>query len=221
MILILLGPPGVGKGTQGAFLEEEPGWHRLGTGDLLREARRQGTELGRKAEEYMDQGLLVPDDLILDLVRERLRGLGSEAHVILDGFPRTVAQADGLDALLKEDGRKVGGVLLLDAPEETLVKRISGRRSCPDCRALYNVYFDRPAEAGRCDKCGAELVYRQDDQPDTVRNRLRVYHEQTAPLVRHYRGHDAPVLSVKGDRSLEEVRAEVRSALRAEFGIQV
>ncbi len=131
MILILLGPPGVGKGTQGAFLAERPGWTRLGTGDLLREARREGTELGRQAQEYMDAGELVPDELILDLVREKLDELGPQATVVLDGFPRTVAQAQALDVLLAEEDRKVDGVVLLEAPEEVLVKRIAGRRSCP------------------------------------------------------------------------------------------
>lgn len=221
MILILLGPPGVGKGTQGAFLAERPGWTRLGTGDLLREARREGTELGRQAQEYMDAGELVPDELILDLVREKLDELGPQATVVLDGFPRTVAQAQALDVLLAEEDRKVGGVVLLEAPEEVLVKRIAGRRSCPGCQALFNVYFDPPEEEGICDGCGEELFHRDDDRSETVRNRLQVYREQTEPLVRHYQDHPARLLRVEGDRSLNEVRKGILQALASELGLEV
>ncbi len=220
-MLILLGPPGVGKGTQGARLADTAGWVRLGTGDLLREARRDGTELGKKAQAYMDQGKLVPDELILALVRRKLDELGPDAEIILDGFPRTVVQAEGLDALLVESGRSVDGVLVLEAPEEVLVKRISGRRSCPECQALYNVYFDAPATEGICDACGASLLHRKDDQPGTVKNRLEVYREQTEPLIRHYEDHSAKVLQVDGDRPMDEVWTGTRVALREAFGVEV
>ncbi len=220
-VLVLLGPPGVGKGTQGDRLAEKPGWVRLGTGDLLREARREGTELGRKAEAYMDEGKLVPDDLILGLVREKLEELGQETRVILDGFPRTDIQARGLDELLPDLGRTVDGVLLFEAPDETLVKRIAGRRSCPECETLYNVYFDPPPEEGKCGRCGAELFHRKDDRPDTVQGRLDVYREQTEPLVRYYEAHSAELLPIAGEQGMDEVWDQVRTSLRDALGLEV
>lgn len=214
MVLIMLGPPGVGKGTQGEMLAEEFGFERLATGDVLREARKKKTPLGKKAQEYMDRGDLVPDDLIVAMVRERLAALGTREGVILDGFPRTVPQAESLGDVLRELDRSVNGVLLLTAPDDVLVKRISGRRSCPECGRLYNVHFDPPEVEGRCDQCGAELLHRDDDDPETVRHRLDVYSDRTEPLVDYYRSADAPLIVVDGDQSMEAVSDDLVSGIR-------
>jgi adenylate kinase len=213
MVVILLGPPGVGKGTQGVLLAESLGWERLVTGDLLRAARREGTELGEKAQVYMDRGDLVPDDLIIDLVRERLAELPENRGVIFDGFPRTLPQAEALAAVLPEVGRQVDGVVLLEAEDEVLVKRVAGRRSCPQCGRVYNVHFDPPVNDGICDECGALLVHRSDDEPETVRHRLTVYRELTEPLIRHYAEGPAPLLRVDGDGELEAVRKAIWRAM--------
>jgi adenylate kinase len=221
MVVILLGPPGVGKGTQGAFLAQDLGWVRIATGDLLRNARRKGTPLGQQAQRYMDAGELVPDDLIVALVRETLDGLGEGTGVLLDGFPRTVPQAEALEEMLPQVGRKVDGVLLLEAPADTLMKRISGRRSCPESGRVYNIYFDPPKVEGICDESGQPLIHREDDRPETVARRLEVYAELTEPLVEHYDRGSAPVLRIEGAGSLDEVRSAIRAALARELGVEV
>lgn len=213
MIAILLGGPGVGKGTQAVRLADETGAAHVSTGDLLRAARREGTELGRKAQAYMDAGELVPDDLILGLVREHLAKLPASGDVLFDGFPRTIAQAEGLDRVLAETGRAVDRVVVFEAPDETLVKRLAGRRSCPRCGAVYNVHFSPPEREGICDRCGGELVHREDDHPETVRRRLEVYHEQTRPLVEHYEAHPAEVVRIDADRSPDAVAEDFRQAI--------
>ncbi len=213
MVIILLGPPGVGKGTQAVRLAEELYAAHVSTGDLLRAARREGTELGQKAQAYMDAGDLVPDELILGLVREHLAGIEPGTAVLFDGFPRTTAQADGLGGVLGELGRRVDGVILFEAPDETLVKRLSGRRSCPDCGAVYNVYYNPPGAEDTCDRCGGSLVHRADDAPDTVTRRLEVYRDQTAPLVAHYDGQAAPLVRVRADRAVDDVYADFREAV--------
>ena len=213
MVVILLGPPGVGKGTQAVRLADAVGAEHISTGDLLRAARREGTELGRQAQGYMDAGELVPDSLILEMVREHLRGVAPEAGILFDGFPRTVAQADGLDEVLDSVDRGLDRVILFEAPDDTLVKRLSGRRSCPDCGAVYNVYFQAPSEDGVCDRCGGTLVHRADDNAETVGRRLEVYQAQTAPLVQHYEGHDAELVRIRADRDVEDVYADFRTAV--------
>jgi adenylate kinase len=220
MVIILLGPPGVGKGTQGAHLAESLGWERIATGDLLRAARREGTELGQEAQGYMDRGELVPDGLIVAMVREHLAALGAGVGVLLDGFPRTVAQAESLDAMLPEVGRQVDGVLLLEAPDEVLVKRISGRRSSPEGR-VYNVHFDPPKVEGVCDVTGSALIHREDDLPETVANRLSVYRAQTEPLVGYYKAAPARVMKIRGERPMDEVYSEIRRSLEQELGVAV
>jgi len=220
MVVILLGPPGVGKGTQGVLLEEELGWQRMVTGDILRAATREGTELGRKAQAYMDAGDLVPDSLIIALIQELMEELPPERGVILDGFPRTLAQGEALDEALPGMGRRVTGVILLEAPHEILEKRLSGRRSCPDCGRAYNIYFDPPVTEGICDACGTRLVHRKDDDPATVRHRLEVYHELTEPLIAHYEAGSTPVLRVDGDREPDRVASAIRGALAAELGVE-
>lgn len=213
MVVVLLGPPGVGKGTQAVRLADQIGAAHVSTGDLLRAARRDGTELGRKAQAYMDAGEYVPDDLILDLVREHLTTLPAAAPVLFDGFPRTPAQAEGLDEALASSGRRVDAVVVFEAPDDALVKRLSGRRSCPDCGAVYNVFSGPPAKEGVCDRCGADLVRRTDDEPETVRRRLEVYREQTAPLVSFYEKHDARVQRVQADREVDAVFGDFRAAV--------
>ena len=205
MVVILLGPPGVGKGTQAIRLAEEMGAAHVSTGDLLRSARREGTELGRKAQGFMDRGELVPDDLILDLVREHLASLEEGTPVLFDGFPRTEDQANGLDDLLGELDRKVDAVVLFEADDEVLVKRLSGRRSCPEDGSVYNVYFNPPETEGVCDRCGTALVHRKDDNAETVARRLQVYQEETAPLIAFYSEHDAPLERIGADRAVDEV----------------
>lgn len=212
MVVILLGPPGVGKGTQGILLSESLGWTRLATGDLLRDHRRNGTPLGRKAQEFMDRGELVPDDLILAMVRELLGGLPSDRGIVFDGFPRTRAQAEALEAVLPDVGRRVDRVVVLEAPDEILVKRISGRRVSPSGH-VYNVYFSPPKVPGRCDHTGEELEHRADDQEDTVRRRLEVYRSLTEPLIRFYEEGVAPVVRVDGDRDVKAVQADVLAAV--------
>jgi len=219
MVVVLLGPPGVGKGTQGARLAEDLAWERIATGDLLRAAQGEGSDLGRRAQAYMDAGELVPDGLIIEMVRERVAELPRERGILLDGFPRTVEQAHALEKMLPELGRRVDGVLLLEAPDDVLVKRISGRRHCPQSGRVYNVYFDPPRVEGVCDESGAPLVHRDDDRPETVERRLEVYRELTEPLIAHYSEGPVPLMRVSADRGIDEVYREAREALVSELDL--
>lgn len=216
MIVILLGPPGVGKGTQAVRLADDLGWRHISTGDLLREHRRQGTTLGNEARSFMDRGELVPDEVILGMVRAELDALEEGQGVVFDGFPRTVAQARGLGELLDDMGRTLDRVVVLRADDEVLVKRLSGRRTCPECGAVYNVHLGSPDQQDVCDRCGHRgLVHRKDDEPETVRRRLRVYREQTEPLIAFYAEHPVPVEDVQGDQPVDAVAAELREAVGA------
>lgn len=211
MHLILLGAPGAGKGTQGALLTERYGIVRLSTGDLLRDAVRDRTPLGRDAKAYMDAGELVPDDVILGLVRDVMSRVG--AGVVFDGFPRTLAQAEGLARILDELGRPLDAVIVVEVDDEELVRRIAGRRICPECGATYNVHHQPPRVPGVCDVCGAEPRSRPDDSEETVRRRLAVYREQTAPLIDYYRAGPVPVHVVDGARPMEAVAADLARLL--------
>jgi adenylate kinase len=211
--IILFGPPGAGKGTQGALLAERFAMLRLSTGDVLRDAVKQRTDMGLAARRYMDAGELVPDEVILGIVRDYLRGEAAQANVIFDGFPRTIPQAQGLDDLLAELERPLFGVFVLDVDDDALIERLSGRRSCARCGAVYNVHFNPPGDDGRCRSCGGELVLRPDDEPATVRRRLQVYQEQTAPLIAYYEGSDVPVRRVNGDQSVDHVQGQLVTAL--------
>jgi adenylate kinase len=213
MRLILLGAPGAGKGTQGALLAKRHGVKRIVTGDILRAAVRDDTELGREARRYMDAGELVPDDLILDMLREVLAD--ANGGFIMDGFPRTLDQATSLDATLHEMGLAVGNVVVLEVPDEVVVKRIAGRRSCPQCGTVYNVYFEPPRVSDVCDRCGAALVQRADDREDTVLNRMRVFRRQTQPLIEYYQEGDPDVHVVDADRSVEKVHEAINRAITA------
>jgi len=187
MRLVLLGAPGVGKGTQAQRLAQRYQTVRISTGDLLREAVRQQTPLGLEAKRYMDQGTLVPDGVMIGLVREQLSARPGRSGYVLDGFPRTIAQADALGRLLDECREPLDTVVDLEVNEPELVRRLSGRRTCPKCQRVYHVESAPSARGARCEACGATLVQRDDDRPETVKKRLAVYREQTRPLLDYYR----------------------------------
>ncbi len=186
MNIVFLGPPGAGKGTQAKKIAEKYGIPQISTGDMFREHLSKGTELGQKAKEYMDKGQLVPDEIVLGMVEERLKQPDCEKGFILDGFPRTVPQAEALDKLLEKMGKKIDYAICIDVPDDELVKRLTGRRTCKNCGMMYHVIFKPPKEEGKCDVCGGELYQRADDNEETVRNRLKVYHEQTEPIIQFY-----------------------------------
>ncbi len=213
MNVILLGPPGVGKGTQGVLLAEGKSWKHMATGDILRAHRREGTGLGQEAQKYMDAGELVPDELIVAMVKDTLAGLPADQGVVFDGFPRTAPQAEALDVALAELNRAVDRVVVLEADDDVLVKRIAGRRSCPECGSVFNVYMNPPAQEGICDKCGSSLVHRPDDNPETVQNRLNVYAAQTEPLIRFYEGREGVMARIPGEGSVEEIQNGILAAL--------
>ena len=208
MNLVLFGPPGAGKGTQGTVLAEKRGLTKISTGDILRDAARAGTELGLKARKFMDAGELVPDSVILGLVREVIEDSGNSGF-IMDGFPRTIPQAEGVDQMLREMKKVIDAVVVLDVPNEALVQRLSGRRSCPNCGAVYNVYYDKPKQDEKCDRCGSELVQRADDKRDTVVRRLDVYKQQTSPIIDYYQQHGADVHFINGDRGIDDVLRDI------------
>lgn len=213
MNLVLLGAPGAGKGTQGALLAERISAHKLATGDLLREAVRAGSELGRRAKAYMDVGELVPDALILDLVRDTLAAGESDGNAVFDGFPRTVPQAERLNSMLRELGSPLDAVVVIDVPEEKIVRRMSGRRTCANCGRIYNLHTDPPTRSDVCDVCGGMLTQRADDREETVRHRLSVYRQTTEPLIAFYETSDAPVHRVDGDQPVEQVQLEILERL--------
>lgn len=212
MNLILFGPPGAGKGTQAQFLVETYRIPQISTGDMLRAAVKAGTPLGVKAQEIMIQGGLVSDDIVLGIVAERLAQDDCAAGFVLDGFPRTIPQADALSAILKQVGRAIDHVISLEVDGEEIVKRLSGRRSCSSCGKGYHLVFDPPLRAGVCDVCGSGLVQRADDQEETVRNRLLVYEQQTAPLKDYYRSRQV-LCSIPGIGSIVEIQQRIAAAL--------
>jgi len=188
MGIILLGPPGAGKGTQAKKLTEEFSIPQISTGDMLRAAVRNGTELGLKAKSFMDAGGLVPDEVVIGIVKERLAQPDCSKGFILDGFPRTIPQASALDRVAGELGKEIRFVLSLDVDADELMERLCGRRTCAGCGAMYHVKFNVPKTQGKCDKCGAALVQREDDKEETIRKRLDNYNKSTAPLLDYYRG---------------------------------
>ena len=214
MRLVLLGAPGCGKGTHSAWMIAEYAIPQISTGDILREAVVRGTELGVLAKRYMDAGSLAPDDVILGLMRERMAGADAAHGFILDGFPRTIAQAEGLARNLAERGERLDKVIKIDVPREELVSRLTSRRVCPECKAVYNIHFRPPRRGGVCDGCGAGIIQRVDDTEETVLNRLAVYEQQTAPLVQHYQGLKLLVV-VDGGRSFEATKAAIKAGLGA------
>lgn len=212
MRIILLGPPGSGKGTQAKLLSERLRIPQISTGDMLRAAVKSGTPLGREAKAYMDRGALVPDEVIIGLVRERLQAPDCDRGYILDGFPRTVAQAEALEKTLGDLRLNLDHVLCLDVPSEDLVVRIAGRRTCRTCGAMSHVRFSPTKRQGVCDLCGGETYQRDDDGEDTVRKRLAVYAEQTAPLVRFYEGRGL-LRRIAGTGDVAEIFARMVQSL--------
>lgn len=208
-----MGPPGAGKGTQARLLAEALNIPQLSSGDLFRENLREGTELGRLAKSYMEKGELVPDDVTVRMVIERLGHPDCERGAILDGFPRTLTQAVALDKALAHQGRKISAVLLIQVSDEEVIRRLSGRWVCRNCGAVYHELFNPPQEPGRCDQCGGPLYQREDDRPDTVRNRLLIYYKQTAPLVGYYFAHGL-LVEINGEQEVEAVQADLLAALR-------
>ncbi len=211
--LVLLGAPGSGKGTQAERIAPRFGLPHISTGDILRAAVAAGSELGREAQRYMEAGDLVPDDVVIGIIRERLTASDTAEGFMLDGFPRTLEQASALDAMLEQAGRALTVVLVIDVPEEELVERLSGRRACRDCGKGYNVVFDPPKKDGVCDVCGGELFQRSDDNEETVRNRLQVYRRQTAPLIGYYEQKGLVATVYGGGRVPDQVFADVDAVL--------
>jgi len=208
--LIILGAPGAGKGTQAARIAEELGLSHLSTGDLLREAVAEETELGRKAQDYMNRGELVPDDLILSMIGSHLEE-DRDSGWILDGFPRTLPQARALSGMLEENGIELDHVILLDVSPETVIKRITGRRVCRECGAVYNV---ETMTDQTCTECGGELIIRDDDREETVRRRFDVYREQTEPLIEYYRSSDGLLLEVDASGDIDEITSSILEGLK-------
>jgi adenylate kinase len=212
--IVLLGPPGSGKGTQATALKARWGLPHLASGDLLRANVKENTELGQRAKPFMERGDLVPDGLIIDMMAARLGHADAAGGYLLDGFPRTVAQAEALDARLAELGQKLDAVIYLEVPEEEILRRLSGRRICPNCNAIYQIHSMPPKQEGVCDKCGTALIQRADEQEDVVRNRLRVYGEQTEPLLSYYR-EKGLLHQVDGTIGVENVVKEIQRILES------
>ncbi len=212
MKIILMGPPGAGKGTQAEKLVDLYQIPHISTGDMFRKAQKDGTELGLKAKSYMDQGQLVPDEVTVGIVKERLAEADCKEGFLLDGFPRTVQQADALDAILTELGMALDCVVNIEVDKAFLVDRLTGRRVCRACGATYHIANKAPKVEGVCDKCGGELYQRGDDTIETVSNRLDVYAAQTAPLIDYYKSKGI-MSSIDGSKSMEEVLADIRTAL--------
>ena len=204
MRTVLLGAPGSGKGTQGGVLSQKYNIPQISTGDLLRAAVAAGSELGKQAKSAMDAGALVSDDIVVGLIRERLSHDDAKNGYILDGFPRNIAQAEALDLMLDEVGQPLQGVVLLDIEFEKLLQRLTGRRTCKDCGAIYNVYLSPSKVDGQCDICNGELLQRADDNESTIGNRLNVYQEQTEPLIAYYTQQDK-LHTIAGDGSVDDI----------------
>ena len=213
LYVILLGVPGAGKGTQAQLLAQALGVPHVSSGDLFRENLREETELGLAAKSYMNQGELVPDDVTVCMIMERLSHRDCERGAILDGFPRTLAQGAALDEALADRGHRILVALLIRVSDKTVIERLSGRWICRDCQAVYHTLFSPPREPGRCDKCGGSLYQRLDDQPETVRNRLLVYYKETGPLVGYYFARRI-LREVEGEQGIEAVHADLLAAVR-------
>ena len=214
MKIVMLGAPGAGKGTQADRIAEKYGIPHISTGDIFRANIKEGTELGKKAKTYMDQGLLVPDSLTIDLLMDRIAQADCKNGYILDGFPRTIPQAESLTRALAEKGEKLDYAVNVDVPDENIVNRMGGRRACLKCGATYHIAYAAPKAEGICDKCGAGLVLRDDDKPETVQKRLTVYHDQTQPLIEYYEAEKI-LATVDGTQDMERVFQDIIAVLGA------
>jgi adenylate kinase len=212
MNIVLFGPPGAGKGTQAKELSEFYHIPHISTGDILRENVKNGTELGNKAKEYMDKGELVPDEVLIGIIKNRLIEPDCENGYILDGYPRTINQADALDEILENLGKPLDVVLNIEVPDEELVTRLSGRRICSNCGANYHLKFSPPSKDGICDVCGGKLYQRDDDKEEVIKQRLETYNNQTAPLIDYYNEKDV-LVNIDGTGKVEDVFEEIRSVL--------
>lgn len=204
MKIIMLGAPGAGKGTQAKKIAEKYGIPHISTGDIFRANIKNGTELGKKAKTYMDKGELVPDELVVDLVVDRVAQDDARGGYVLDGFPRTIPQAEALDAALAKIGEKMDYAINVEVPDENIINRMSGRRACVSCGGTYHIKYNPTKTEGVCDACGGQLILRDDDQPETVKNRLSVYHEQTQPLIDYY-AKQGIMREVDGTQDMEDV----------------
>ena len=214
MKIIMLGAPGAGKGTQAKQIADKYSIPHISTGDIFRANIKNGTELGKKAKQYMDQGALVPDELTCDLVMDRIQQDDCKNGFVLDGFPRTISQAEALDAALGKINEKMDYAIDVDVPDENIVNRMSGRRACLNCGATYHLISIPPKVEGICDRCGSEIVLREDDKPETVQKRLKVYHEQTQPLIDYYKNQGI-LKSVDGTQPMDEVFKAIVTILGA------
>ena len=212
MKIIMLGAPGAGKGTQAKMIAEKCGIPHISTGDIFRANIKNGTELGAKAKEYMDKGLLVPDELVCDLVVDRIQQADCEKGYILDGFPRTIPQAEALENALNAIEQKLDYAIEIDVPDENIINRMSGRRACVGCGATYHVLFNPTKVEGKCDVCGESLILRDDDKPETVKKRLDVYHTQTQPLIDFYTERKV-LVEVDGTQSMDKVFDDIMKIL--------
>jgi len=213
MHIVFLGAPGSGKGTQASLAAEELKLVYLATGDLFRQEIEKGTELGLKVKPYVESGQLAPDEMALEIVSKRLSLEDARQGVVLDGFPRNLKQAQALDEVLGQKSEAIDKVIFIKVAEEELLKRLAGRWTCPQCQAQYNAISSPPKVWGRCDKCGAELIKRPDDAPETVAERLRVYSSETAPLIQHYQ-EQGKLVEVDGEGSVSEVKERINQALK-------
>jgi len=217
MRLVFLGRPGAGKGTQATRVVEEFALAHISTGDLLRAAMRAGTQLGREAAGYVEKGRLVPDELVVRLVAERLAAMGEDEGFVLDGFPRNIAQAEALDEVLASLGRGLDAVVYFSVRTETVIERLGGRRMCAGCGRNYHVKFMPTRKEGRCDECGGEVIQRKDDRPEAIRERLLIYDKETAPLIDLYRERDL-LIEIAGDDEESAIARRVSEALSALAG---
>ena len=214
MKIIMLGAPGAGKGTQAKKIAAKCEIPHISTGDIFRANIKNGTELGKKAKTYMDQGVLVPDELVCDLVVDRIQQDDCKKGYILDGFPRTIPQAESLTEALAANGEAIDFALNVDVPDANIVNRMAGRRACLKCGATYHIQFAAPKKEGICDKCGSELVLRDDDKPETVQKRLEIYHDQTHPLIEYYEKKGV-LHTVDGTQTMEDVFKNITDILGA------